>query len=126
MITQECRHVEVIHVHRGAVVLLITRRLANDGRAIQILVAHLAGRIALDRATYIALGRGLSVELFVSDGWVLALIGLVSMFEFAAIGLLLRLVALPSPAFRRPFVVAMALPNVVAIPLSVTRPMVAR
>ncbi|EOD30775.1 hypothetical protein EMIHUDRAFT_232366 [Emiliania huxleyi CCMP1516] len=69
----------------------------------------------------VALGRGLSVELFVSDGWVLALIGLVSMCEFAAIGLLLRLVALPSPAFRRPFVVAMALPNVVAIPLSVTQ-----
>ena len=69
----------------------------------------------------VALGRGMTVDLFVRDGWVLALIGFLSMFEFAAIGLLLRFVAKPSPSFRRPFVVAMALPNVVAIPLSVTQ-----
>ena len=69
----------------------------------------------------VALGRGMTADLFVRDGWVLALIGFLSMFEFAAIGLLLRFVAKPSPSFRRPFVVAMALPNVVAIPLSVTQ-----
>ena len=69
----------------------------------------------------VALGRGMTVDLFVRDGWVLALIGFLSMFEFAAIGLLLRFVAKPSPSFRRPFVVATALPNVVAIPLSVTQ-----
>ena len=69
----------------------------------------------------VALGRGMTADLFVRDGWVLALIGFLSMFEFATIGLLLRFVAKPSPSFRRPFVVAMALPNVVAIPLSVTQ-----
>ena len=45
----------------------------------------------------VALGRGMTVDLFVRDGWVLALIGFLSMFEFAAIGLLLRFVAKPRP-----------------------------
>ena len=45
----------------------------------------------------VALGRGMTVDLFVRDGWVLALIGFLSMFEFAAIGLLLA-----SSRSRRP------------------------
>ena len=64
---------------------------------------------------------GMTVDLFVRDGWVLALIGFVDVRVLAAIGLLHCFVAKPSPSFRRPFVVAMALPNVVAIPLSVTQ-----
>lgn len=69
----------------------------------------------------VSLGRGLSVERFRTDGWVLAIIGVTSIWEFALIGYLLRKVARPPPQFHRLFLCMVALPNVVAIPLSISQ-----
>ena len=71
--------------------------------------------------SFTSLGRGLTLERFVADGWVLALFGFISLYEFAIIGLALRWVAAPPPVFRRLFVMLVAFPNVVAIPLSITQ-----
>lgn len=69
----------------------------------------------------VSLGRGLSLDLFASDGWVLSLIGLVTLSEFALLAFLLRPLAQPTPQFRRLFVLMMTIGNVVAIPLSITQ-----
>ena len=69
----------------------------------------------------VSLGRGLSLDIFTSDGWVLALIGLATLSEFALLAFLLRPLAQPTPQFRRLFVLMMTIGNVVAIPLSITQ-----
>lgn len=69
-----------------------------------------------------SLGRGLSVEVFVTqNGWVLVVIGFVSSLCYAAIGFALRLIAKPEPAFARLFVIMLAIPNIVAIPIALTQ-----
>jgi len=71
--------------------------------------------------TVVSLGRGITYDLFFSDGgWVLAVIGFTSSLAYAAIGFGLRLIAKPDPAFARLFVVMLAIPNIVAIPISLS------
>ena len=69
----------------------------------------------------VSLGRGLSPAVFASDGWILALLGSLSMIAYAALAFALRPIAKPEPQFRRVYVLMMAIGNVVAIPLSVTQ-----
>ena len=69
----------------------------------------------------VSLGRGLSPAVFASDGWILALLGSLSMIAYAALAFALRPLAKPEPQFRRVYVLMMAIGNVVAIPLSVTQ-----
>ena len=69
----------------------------------------------------VSLGRGLSPAVFASDGWILALLGSLSMLAYAALAFALRPLAKPEPQFRRVYVLMMAIGNVVAIPLSVTQ-----
>mgnify|MGYP007078185642 CR=1 FL=1 len=71
--------------------------------------------------TVVSLGSGMSMTLFLSDGWKLALIGLVAEWEFTALALVLRRFVQPSQQFRRLFVLVVCFPNVVAIPLAVTQ-----
>lgn len=81
-------------------------------------VLHL---ILIPSLSIASLGEGLSVELLGSEGWILAVIGFLAMVEFALFGLALRTIAKPSAAFHRLFVICCALPNVVAVPLSITQ-----
>ena len=69
-----------------------------------------------------SLGRGLSVDVFASQGgWVLVIIGFASSLCYAAFGLVLRRLGKPDPEFRNLFVVMLAIPNVVAIPITLAQ-----
>lgn len=71
--------------------------------------------------TITSLGRGISFELFfIGGGWVLAVIAFVSSLAYALIALGLRTLAKPDRAFSRLFVVMVAIPNVVAIPIAIS------
>ena len=68
-----------------------------------------------------SLGKGISYDLLVRQGgWILAAIGFISSLAYAAIGFGLRILAKPEPAFARLFIVMLAVPNVVAIPISLS------
>ena len=67
-----------------------------------------------------SLGRGLSADVFFDGGWVLVVIGWASGLIYAAIGWVLRFAAKPDPEFERLFVVMLAIPNIVAIPMSLS------
>eukprot|EP00908_Phaeocystis_cordata_P000606 Transcript_10670.p2 GENE.Transcript_10670~~Transcript_10670.p2 ORF type:complete len:550 (-),score=217.43 Transcript_10670:89-1738(-) len=69
----------------------------------------------------VSVGRGLSPAIFASDGWILSVLGFITLVEYASFAFLLRPMASPEPQFRRLFVLMMALGNVVAIPLSITQ-----
>lgn len=75
--------------------------------------------ILIPALTISALGGGLSVELLTDGGWILAVIGCLSSWAFACVGFALRPLARPDPAFARLFVVMSAIPNIVAIPLTI-------
>ena len=48
----------------------------------------------------VSLGRGLSPAVFASDGWILALLGSMSMVALSALAIALRPLAKPEPQFR--------------------------
>jgi predicted permease len=68
-----------------------------------------------------SLGRGLNVDVFTQGGWVLVAIGFVSSIAYAFIGLGIRFIARPQPEFSRLFIVMLAIPNVVAIPIALSQ-----
>ena len=79
------------------------------------------GKIFTPCLTISALGRGLSFDLcFRQGGWVLSVIGFVSSLLYTPIGFALRRLARPEPEFARAFVVMCCIPNIVAIPITVS------
>lgn len=89
----------------------------DKGRA---LVPLLAQAILIPCLIVTSLGKGLRYEVFVTEGWVLAVAGFASSWESALLGLGLRRLARPHPEFSRLFLVMMMVPNVVAIPMSLS------
>ena len=101
----------------GAVVAWVGVIKEGDMRAFSAIM----NAVLIPLLSVVSLGRGLSPAVFASDGWILALLGCLSMLEYAALAFALRPLAKPEPQFRRIFVLMMSIGNVVAIPLSVTQ-----
>ena len=70
--------------------------------------------------SFSAIGANLSQELFVREGWILAVAGVIVCYEFFFLALLIRPLVKPGEQFGRLFAVMMALPNVVALPVEIT------
>ena len=77
--------------------------------------------ILVPLVAFASIGSRLSQEIFMQEGWILAVIGLLACFEFFALGWMLRPIAKPSDRFKRLFCVMMALPNLIALPVEITQ-----
>ena len=70
--------------------------------------------------SFSAIGANLSQELFLREGWILAVTGLLACYEFFFLAILVRPLVKPNARFGRLFAVMMALPNAVALPVEIT------
>lgn len=77
--------------------------------------------ILVPLVAFSSIGSRLSQEIFMQEGWILAVIGLFACFEFFALGWLMRPLAKPTNRFKRLFCVMMALPNLIALPVEITQ-----
>ena len=88
-----------IQVAIGATVAWFGVIRESDMRALSALM----NAVLVPLLSAVSLGRGLSLKMFASDGWILASLGLFSVMEFGALGFLFLPLAKPEPQFRRLF-----------------------
>lgn len=85
-------------------------------------ISPMLSKIILPCLAIAALGAGLSFNLcFRQGGWILFIIGGLSPYAlYLPVGCLMRRIAQPEPEFSRLFLVMLCIPNIVAIPISLS------